>query len=141
MPYAVQADLSRWVTSNDLLKLTDDDRIGEINEDLVNGALDGAAAMMDTYLAKALELPIEDPDPDPYPELLVDLNAFFAVYRLRCRVGKPEEHLVNLHSEKMQTLAKIAAGEIELVAEEATTDARAHFRSQTRRVDRTEWLR
>lgn len=59
MAYATQSDLLLRVTDQELQQLTDDDRSGQVDQDIVNGVLDEASAIVDSYCRTRYAVPLQ----------------------------------------------------------------------------------
>jgi phage gp36-like protein len=56
--YLVRADLAQFIDESQVLRLTDDNNLGQINEQVVSEIIASASATIDGYLAKRYKLPL-----------------------------------------------------------------------------------
>jgi phage gp36-like protein len=59
LAYATQDDLQLRVTDQELQQLTDDNRTGQIDADIVSGVLDEASAIVDSYCRTRYVVPLQ----------------------------------------------------------------------------------
>lgn len=76
MAYCVAEDIVLRQPEIDLVKLTDDDGLGQVNAGVLEGAIADADAVIDGHLRGRLEVPIS-PVPDLLRRLSVDLTLHF----------------------------------------------------------------
>ena len=111
-PYIVITDLCLWATDQDLIDLSNVD--GEItdavNETVVEKAILGAQGEVNGYLSKQYTVPLTLPVPD----LIADLVAFLAIYRLRCARGMMCDGWEPKYAQVMEYLDEIASGGIDI---------------------------
>lgn len=106
---------------DDLVELTDDNNVGDVDQAVVDRALASAAELIDGYLRGRYSLPL-----DPVPGLLVTLSADIALYRLyarRPRLDVPES-LADRYKNALKLLGEIQKGTITIGAT-GTSDAPA----------------
>lgn len=77
MSYAALADLVERYGEDEILRLSDREGTGEINDDIVNKALEDATAEIDTYLSGRYNLPLS-----PVPKVIKRLACDIARYLL-----------------------------------------------------------
>lgn len=56
--YLARADLAQFIDESQVLRLTDDNNLGQINEQVVSEIIASASATIDGYLAKRYTLPL-----------------------------------------------------------------------------------
>ncbi|MBI5189098.1 MAG: DUF1320 domain-containing protein [Nitrospirae bacterium] len=70
-----------------LIRLTDDEGAGSVNDARVEAAISAAQALVDSALSRVFDVPLAEP-----PELVRSLTRDIAVYNLYMRVGSlPDE--------------------------------------------------
>lgn len=77
MGYATITDVRRRITEGELIRLTDEDDTGAVDEDQVASALESADIEIDSYLARRYPLPLAEAQP-----LLVTLAVDIAIWNL-----------------------------------------------------------
>ena len=78
--YCTLADIERKrIPTETLIQLTDDDNIGMVIEETVNGCIHDAAVIFDSYMRGRYPLPLS-----PVPDLAVSIVADLAVYGIYC---------------------------------------------------------
>jgi phage gp36-like protein len=90
MPYCTQNDLEERISKEDLIALTDDERIGEVISSVVEAEIKRADDRIDGYLRGKFSLPLE---PSTIPGILNAISIDIAVYNLYTRkpsVGIPD---------------------------------------------------
>jgi phage gp36-like protein len=107
-PYIVTADLILWATDQDLIDLSNiDGEITEsVNEAVVALAILGAQGEVNGYLSKQYVVPLTLPVPD----IVADLVAFLAIYRLRCARGMMCDGWEPKYAQVMEYLNDLAEG-------------------------------
>jgi phage gp36-like protein len=110
MPYATQQDLKDRLAPAILLQLADDDSNSIPDSDLLDAALEDAAAEIDATLAARYATPVS-----PAPATLLRLNADLAIYYLFLRKTAviSVEHLARAREIRDQ-LAAFASGQSDL---------------------------
>jgi len=90
-----------------LIKLTDDEGTGAVNNSRAETAITAAQAIIDTALSRAYSVPFSDP-----PEIIKRLTEDIAVYRLHQRAGILTDELRSVYDNAMGVLEKAARGEV-----------------------------
>lgn len=109
MSYAAQADMVSRFGSTEVIALTDRDRTGEIDADLLAGALEDASAEMDTYLAGRYRLPLTN-----VPRFLAGLCCDIARYRLSGAEARDTEEVRTRFRDAIAFLKLAADGKVTL---------------------------
>lgn len=119
MSYASSADLAERITESELIRLTDEDDLGEVDTDKVSAALEAADVEIDSYLAARYSLPLADSQP-----LLVTLAVDIAIWNLYAldAAGVPENRK-DRYSSAVKTLERLAAGKQTLGAAEPVSSS------------------
>lgn len=111
MAYCTLDDLKKIIPRDVLMRLTDDEDTGAVNEERVTEAVDAAAQEMDGYLGGRVALPITD----TVPPVLRKLNADIAIYNLYSRVKETIPEMRNeRYRNAIRFLEQMAAGKITL---------------------------
>ena len=109
MAYSSQSDLNEVYTSQELIRLTDDENTGNINSDRVTAAITKADNMINAYMRAQHDVPIS-----PVPELIQNLSTSLAAYFVwkRRRKGQIDEEREITYKNDMQTLKDINTGKL-----------------------------
>lgn len=109
MSYATLQQMIDRYGEHMLIELTDraDPSTGEIDEDIVAGALAGAASLIDGYLAPLYALPLT-----VVPTILPPLAQAIAIYDLH--ITEPEKKIQTDYDNALKRLAEISKGTIQL---------------------------
>ncbi len=106
MTYIVQDDLLAQVSEDQLLQLTDDDKVGEIDATKVDQAIAGAEAEAESYINVKYRVPVAAPIPQRVKDLCVDI----AVYRLYKRRQSAPDKVLKAYDYAIAFLKDVAAG-------------------------------
>ena len=110
MSYATVAEFKAGIPHRDLVALTSlDDDADMINEDRVQAALDDATAEIDSYIAKAVELPLAD-----VPRILKTICRDLAPHRLYVNIGHSMEARKSLREDAIAFLKSVSRGDAAL---------------------------
>lgn len=107
--YASLADLLARFRELDLIQLTDDAGVGEVDQDKINQALTSADATIDGFLAARYQLPLAR-----VPGNIVDIACDLARYDLYR--DEPTEAVKDRRKAAMRMLEQIASGVIKIDA-------------------------
>lgn len=118
MAYAAESDLDQKWGAELVTLAAWDDAAQARNEGRIADALTGAAALIDGYLAKRYELPL-NPAPDG-AKLLADLNCDLAVARLSVTPGTRNEIVADAEKRALQFLRDVADGRAAISLIDAT---------------------
>ena len=123
MSYSSLDDLKRRISEAELIQLTDDQGLGQIDQTLVSGAIAESDGLVDSFVRAQTAVPLSDP-----PEVIRLISADLTLYRLYTRRGlSVNEEVVSLKDKAFSMLEKIAKGELKILA----TD-NAAFRAATK---------
>ncbi len=95
-----------------LIKLTDDEGTGAVNNSRAETAITAAQAIIDTAVSRVYSVPFTDP-----PEIIKRLTEDIAVYRLYQRAGILTEDIRSVYEKAMGVLEKAARGEVTIGSE------------------------
>lgn len=93
-----------------LIRLTDDEGTGSVNQQRAEAAIAGAQAVVDSMLARRYEVPFTEA-----PAAAKKLTADLAANNLYARVGSVPEYLEKAREEAMALLEAIASGKAAIV--------------------------
>ncbi len=105
MAYAVTADLLQQISQAELIQLTDDTLLGQIDESRVARAIADAGAEIDGYLAKVFSVPVS-----PVPDLVRNLTVAIAIYNLYSRRSEVPDNRLERYRAAVRTLENISRG-------------------------------
>lgn len=106
MTYATVTQLKAVIPSGDLALLTDFEGADTPSDDRLTQALDDATAEINSYIAKAVTLPLADP-----PHILTVICRDLAMHRLYVNLGHDAEVYGTLRKDAISTLKSIAKGD------------------------------
>jgi len=106
--YITAADLG--IPEDTLVRLTDDEGAGQVNEDRANAAIAAAQALVDSALSRQYDVPLSS-TPDMVRKLVSDI----ALYNLYMRVGSLPASVKASYEEATRTLDKFSSGGLLLV--------------------------
>lgn len=125
--YCTQQDLVDRFTESELIQLTDTTGSGAIDATAVARAIADAEGEIDTYLAKAVSLPLS-----PVPAIVAAAACDMARYRLyRDQLTEP---VTQRYKDAIRLLSAIARGDIRLGAEAVTANPSSARHSAPERV-------
>ncbi len=129
--YCSLNDLKQRLDVDVLVRLTDDAGTDQVNEDVVNQAIEDASAEVDGYLQGRYNVPLQ-----PVPTLVRRLAADIAIYLLFERRGLddagPDGVVYKSYQAARDTLLRISRGEVRIGAAEPP----AHSEMQVKSADR-----
>ncbi|NEX47605.1 gp436 family protein [Pseudotabrizicola algicola] len=111
MSYASIAEFKAGIPGRDLVALTDlgVDASGEVDDDRIQAALDDASAEIDSYIAKAVTVPLS-----PVPRILKVICRDLALHRLYVNIGHSMEARKSLRDDAIGYLKSVARGDASL---------------------------
>jgi phage gp36-like protein len=110
MGYCTEEDILKLLPEAQLLRLTDDENTGSVNDERVTEAIDSAANEIDTYLGSRYELPLSST-----PPILLKMNVDIAIYNLYSRVKEQTpETRKDRYDNAIKFLKNVAEGKISL---------------------------
>lgn len=112
MAYATLTDIERQIDSADLIQLTDDERTGDVDTDVVTRAIADADEEIDGYIGSRLAVPL-----DPVPGIIRKMSVDIAIYNLysRRRAEIPEARR-DRYNDAIRFIRSVAKGEISMGA-------------------------
>ncbi|MDQ1847673.1 DUF1320 domain-containing protein [Gemmobacter fulvus] len=138
MSYATITEFRAGIPNRDLVALTDlDDGTGVIDDTRIQDALDDASAEIDSYIAKAVTLPLAE-----VPRILKVICRDLALHRLYVNIGHSMEARRSLRDDAISYLRSVARGEAALgdggsvIAPEITTPGIAMTEGPDRQMTR-----
>lgn len=111
MAYTTLALLRRYIPDHIIEQLSDDDGIGEINEDVVNEMIDQAQTMIDGFCRGRYPVEMDDAD---VPEMIQDICTKLTAYKLYGRrlVTTLPETISKDYKYSIDMLRQIQSGKI-----------------------------
>lgn len=111
MAYCIIDDVKKMIEEAKLIRLTDDENLGDINSDRLQEAINSAAEEIDTYIGGRVALPISG----DVPPILSKLNVDLAIYNVYSRV---KESIPEVRAERYKAairfLEKLSEGKISI---------------------------
>ncbi len=109
MPYCTQADiLNLELSKEELIQLTDDDDLDEINTSMVDAAISKADAEIDAYCQDGYTVPFS-----PVPTIIIGWSATLAAFNLYRNRTKPAT-IIDRYNKVMSWLKDISTGKATL---------------------------
>lgn len=105
MAYCTLNDILDNIDEAELIRITDDADDGAVNEDVVDQAIAGADALVDSYLAARHSVPM-----DPVPDIVSSLSCDIALYKICARRGRVAETYRTRYEDAVNFLKDAAAG-------------------------------
>lgn len=133
MSYCTLTDIKSAIPEQNLIQLTDDENLGEVNQARVNDAIDYADQLIDGYLRGRYTLPL-DPVPGLLKKLAVDLAVFF-IYSRKLELEMPEG-MTNRYKNAVKVLEMIQKGTVSLGTEEGSTPEPGEYKTNKTSSDR-----
>lgn len=109
MAYITQSDLTEQLSDSQLIQLTDDEKLGEINTDRVSRALASAEGEINGFLATRYAVPVASP-----PDLIKGWAVALTVYHLWRRRQRVPEDVRKAYEDVIARLRDVAAGKLTL---------------------------
>lgn len=113
MAYLNEDILGKYISNDELIKLTDDENFGSINPERLNEAINAASNEFENYLRDVYDIA---QFPTSLPEMLIQLLADLTIYNLykrRYRLDMPES-ITEIYKMAIDKLLKISRGEMQL---------------------------
>jgi phage gp36-like protein len=110
MAYIAQGDFAGRLKEQELIELTDDHKVGEVDAAVLAQVLAEASGRLDSYAGGHYALPLEASE--QVKSLALDI-AIYLLYRRRPGRRVPDE-VKNAHDEAMHILRDVAAGRAQL---------------------------
>ena len=135
MPYCTQADIQNFeVTEKELVQLTDDDNIGDVDQAMVTAAIAKADAEIDAFCQGSYTVPFS-----PVPAIVRGWSATLAAFNLYRNRTKPAT-IVDRYNKVMSWLKDVQQGKAQIAGitndaslPESTTDGTAQVFRRTQR--------
>jgi len=111
MPYCTLADLKQDISEKELEQLTDDERLGAINQSRIDAAIADASELIDGFLRGRYTLPLS-----PVPTVIKTISKEITIYRLFLRKKRQTitKEMTDNYDAQIKLLGKIQKGEITL---------------------------
>ena len=136
MAYITEADLDEYISETTLVQLTDDDRTGAVNSDIVAEVIAGAENEVNGYLSGLYTVPIVG----TVPGMITEATVVLACRRLHIRRGGIPAAFQAQVDDTMRLLLKIAEGKVKLDIDGPTADFGSVEVSTVERVhSRSKW--
>jgi len=120
MAYIDQATLEKYITQEELIRLTDDENLGSVNSTRLNEAINIASNEFDNYVRDIYDITLfPTPLPDQMIQIVSDL-AIYHLYKRRYRLDMPES-VVQIYNKAIEILRRIAKGELQINLPKKTT--------------------
>jgi phage gp36-like protein len=120
MPYCTLDDLKQDISETELQQLTDDERLGTVNEARINAAIGDAGDLIDGFLRGRYTLPL-----DPAPTIIKTIAKEITIYRLFLRKKRQtiSKEMTDNYNAQIKLLKGIQQGEIQLGIAATPTEA------------------
>jgi phage gp36-like protein len=114
MPYCTLDDLKQNISEAELIQLTDDERLGAINEKRVNAIGVDVDDLIDGFLRGRYPLPL-----DPVPQIIRSIAKEMRIYKLFLRKKRQTitKEMTDNYNAQIKLLEKIQRGDITLGGE------------------------
>jgi len=135
MPYCDLEDLKQDISETELQQLTDDERLGAVNEERINAAIGAAGDLIDGFLRGRYALPL-----DPVPTIIRTIAKEIAIYRIFLRKKRQTitKEMTDNYNAQIRLLEKMQRGEITLGGETPSEKAgEGSYRTNRKSTDRT----
>lgn len=134
MPYCTLDDIKALVSEAELVQLTDDEGMGEIDVAKVNAAISRADEFIDGFLRGRYTLPLVEPIPALIKAISADLAVFYLHER---RLGlKMPESLEERYKRALVALDKIQNGTITLGTASGDTPTPGEYKTNKSAQDK-----
>lgn len=113
MAYIDQEILERYISREELTRLTDDENTGNVNNQRLDEAINIASNEFENYVRDIYDITLfPSPLPDQLTQIICDI-AIYNLYKRRYRLEMPES-IVNIYNLAISQLSKIAKGELQV---------------------------
>lgn len=120
MPYVDQTILEKYISRDELIRLTDDENYGDVSAERLQEAINAASNEFDNYVREIYDISLfPSPLPDQLTQIICDI-AIYNLYKRRYRLEMPES-IVNIYNNAITQLSKIAKGELQVNLPKKTT--------------------
>lgn len=117
MPYSTQADIEKAIGEDKLLQLSDDDRDGLADSEVVAQAIAWADSEIDSYAAGRYEIPFKKNGADSIPAKIADRSAELAGFWLYRRKQVVDETIQAMRDSAVAWLKELQSGKVNLDAD------------------------
>lgn len=116
--YCTLTDLKQDISEKELEQLTDDERLGAINETRINAIIADASELIDGFLRGRYTLPLS-----PVPTVIKTIAKEITIYRIFLRKKRQTitKEMTDNYNAQIKLLEKIQKGEITLGVDETPT--------------------
>jgi phage gp36-like protein len=131
--YCTLEDIKKAIPEDNIVQLTDDKNLGEIDETKVLDAIEYAEQLINGYLRGRYPVPLE-----PAPELIKRLAVDLAVFQLYCRrfeLDMPQS-MIDRRKEIIRLLEQIQAGKVLLGIEKQDSPGQGYYKTSKKEEDR-----
>lgn len=132
MTYCTQQDLIKSFDEAELIIMTDRDNLGVINEDVLNNAIDNAAAEIDSYISVRYSLPLNST-----PSVLT-LHAC-NITRYRLYDNRSRDEVTERYKQAISFLDKISKGTVSLGVTSSQESEVSHKVTAKQGVSKLNW--
>jgi len=108
MAYIDLSVLSKYIDSEELIRLTDDTNSGIIDENKIDIAIKNASNELESYLRDVFIEPLPEPLPGELENILADIT-IYNLYKRRMQLNMPES-IINIYKDAIDKLKKIREG-------------------------------
>jgi len=108
MAYIDLSILSKYIDSEELIRLTDDTNSGIIDENKIDIAIKNASNELESYLRDIYNEPLPDNLPGELESILADIT-IFNLYKRRMQLNMPDS-IVSIYKDAIDKLEKIRKG-------------------------------
>lgn len=120
MAYIDETILRRYISRDELIRLTDDENSGSINTERMTEAINIASNEFENYVRDAYDIgSFPNPLPDQLNQIICDIT-IYNLYKRRYRLDMPES-VIEIYKRAILTLEKIAKGELQINLPKKTT--------------------
>lgn len=113
MKYINQDILERYIQPEELIRLTDDENTGQVNQGRLTEAINNAESEFESYMRGVFSEPLPSPLPDMLIQIICDIT-IYNLYKRRFRLDMPES-IVKIYEESIDKLVKIRKGLISII--------------------------
>lgn len=111
MSYTTQAAILSQIQYSDLIRLTDDNGTGDIDQTVLNSVIDAASALIDSYVGNIYDTTVSPVTPS-ISAMALDI-ACYMLYRRRL-VPDEKNNFTEMYNRRMNFLEKVNSGEMRL---------------------------
>lgn len=120
MAYIDQTILEKYLSRDELIRLTDDENVGDVSAERLQEAINAASNEFDNYVREIYDIgSFPSPLPNQLTQIICDIT-IYNLYKRRYRLDMPES-IVNIYNLAISQLSKIAKGELQVDLPKKTT--------------------